>query len=161
MHWTKLSDQMTLRCAVGLFSWDHRQWCVQVAVNRKSFGKKSSRISMFVETKLFALDWIGPPLEHSMSALPLTTTHHHYDTVCRRHTYQTDFHKKRDLILKLKFIAFLEPKHLSHFAKKNKIVCNCRQRFRQNWLTATWVDTRHVGTSQYQAGTADDNTITS
>ena len=36
---------------------------------------------MFVETKLFALDWIGPPLEHSMSALPLTTTHHHYDTV--------------------------------------------------------------------------------
>ena len=73
---------------------------------------------MFVETKLFALDWIGPPLEHSMSALPLTTTHHHYDTVCRRHTYQTDFHKKRDLILKLKFIAFLEPEHLSHFAKK-------------------------------------------
>ena len=112
---------MTLRCAVGLFSWDHRQWCVQVAVNRKSFGKKSSGISMFVETKLFALDWIGPPLEHSMSALPLTTTHHHYDTVCRRHTYQTDFRKKRDLILKLKFIAFLEPKHLSHFAKKIKL----------------------------------------
>ena len=87
---------------------------------------------MFVETKLFALDWIGPPLEHSMSALPLTTTHHHYDTVCRRHTYQTDLHKKTKFGSKVEVHSIFRARAFKPLCQKNKMVCNCRQRFRQN-----------------------------